>query len=319
MPAQSSRVATRRRFRSLFISDVHLGCRYAQAEAFLSFLESAQPEQLYIVGDFIDGWRLSRKWHWQRVYVRILQRIVQLAAQGTQINYAPGNHDEFLRDFLHDFGLIHVADQFVHTTVDGRRFVVLHGDQFDDVERGAKWLSVVGAFAYDQLVWTNGVVNCIRRRVGMKDCRFSTHVKTWAKQAVQFISDFEERLVYHAKELECDGVICGHIHVPRIDYLGEIMYCNTGDWVEHCTALVEHDSGEFELIDWTPESTCLSVSQRSITQHRCPTPQIDRHCEPVSALTTTSSLVDTIELNETHVGSGSIYLNDHAQIYTAKG
>ena len=262
MPAYHPRGATRRCFRTLFISDVHLGCRYAQAEKFLAFLEQVQPEQIYIVGDFIDGWRLSRRWHWQPVYVRILQRLVQLASQGTQVNYAPGNHDEFLRDYLHDFGLVTVADQFIHQTADGRQFVVLHGDQFDDVERRAKWLSIVGAFAYDRLVCANGMINRVRRCFNMKDWRFSTYVKVWAKQAVQFISDFEERLVCHAKELECDGVICGHIHVPRIENLGDVTYCNTGDWVEHCTALVEHETGELELIDWSHDSTDLPFRSR---------------------------------------------------------
>jgi len=275
MPASTPQ--GRSRYRTLFVSDVHLGCRYAQAERFLEFLEGVHADQIYIVGDFIDGWRLSRRWHWQRAYIQILKRLVQLTAQGTQVFYAPGNHDEFLREFCHDFGMMTVANQFIHTTADGRQFVVLHGDQFDDVERGAKWLSVVGAFAYDQLVSVNGAVNTLRRWFQLEDCRFSSKVKVWAKQAVQFISDFEERLVCHAKELECDGVICGHIHVPRIDQLGGVTYCNTGDWVEHCTALVEHESGELELIDWS--------SQRSQLPHRERRPRTtvanDRECEPV--------------------------------------
>lgn len=251
MPASTPPGATRCRFRTLFVSDVHLGCRYAQAERFLEFLQNIETDRLYIVGDFIDGWRLSRRWHWQKAYIQILQRLFELTAQGTQVFYAPGNHDEFLRDYFNDFGLITVADQFLHETADGRRFVVLHGDQFDHVERGIKWLSLIGANAYDYLVWANGVVNQVRRRLRLSDCRFSNHVKVWAKQAVQFISDFEERLVCHGKELECDGVICGHIHVPRIDTFGELVYCNTGDWVEHCTALVEDDTGNLELIDWS--------------------------------------------------------------------
>lgn len=232
------------------MSDVHLGCRYSQAEKFLSFLESVQPERLYIVGDFIDGWRLKRRWFWQAAYVRILQRLLHLASQGTQLYYAPGNHDEFLRDFLHDFGTVTVANQFIHRTADGRRFVVLHGDQFDDVERRAKWLSVIGAMAYDGLVRTNGIINIVRRWMRLKDCRFSSHVKVWAKQAVQFISDFEDRLTCHAKESGCHGVICGHIHVPRLDQLDTITYCNTGDWVEHCSALVEDSTGELKLVEW---------------------------------------------------------------------
>jgi UDP-2,3-diacylglucosamine pyrophosphatase LpxH len=251
MPAHTPQGATRSRFRTLFISDVHLGCRHSQADKFLAFLKEVQPEQIYIVGDFIDGWRLKKRWHWQLVYVQIFQRLVELASRGTQIFYAPGNHDEFLRDYFHDFGLVTVADQFIHTTADGRDFVVLHGDQFDDVERRAKWLSIFGAFAYDRLVWANGIVNILRRGCGLEDCRFSSKVKVWAKRAVQFISDFEERLICHAKEIECHGVICGHIHVPRVARIGDITYCNTGDWVEHCSALIEYESGELELIDWS--------------------------------------------------------------------
>lgn len=249
MPVQSLRTGCR--LRTLFVSDVHLGSRNARATEFLTFLESVQPERIYIVGDFIDGWRLKRRWRWHTAYIRILQRLVELASQGTQVQYAPGNHDEFLRDFLHDFGLIKVADQFIHRTADGRRFVVLHGDQFDTIENRARWLSVVGATAYEGLVTANRLVNWVRRRCQMDDCRFSSQVKIWAKQAVQFISDFEERLVCHAKELDCQGVICGHIHVPRIDQFGDVTYCNTGDWVEHCSALVEHESGQLELVEWT--------------------------------------------------------------------
>lgn len=262
MSAQTAHRSRRRRFRSLFVSDIHLGCRHAQADRFLKFLDSVQPEQLYLVGDVIDGWRLSRRWYWEPGYVKILQRIMQLAMNGTQVYYTPGNHDEFLRNYLHDFGLITVADQFIHTTADGRRFVVLHGDQFDNVERGAKWLSIAGAYAYDWLVWANEAVNRVRRLMGLVDCRFSRHVKIWAKQAVQYISDFEERLVCHAKELECDGVICGHIHVPRIEDWGEIVYCNSGDWVEHCSALIEHDTGEFEIIDCFSDATASSIRER---------------------------------------------------------
>lgn len=247
MPAET----TRGRFRTLFVSDVHLGCRYSQAEHLYSLLISTQPERLYLVGDFIDGWRLKRRWHWREIYIRILQRLVQLASQGTQIYYTPGNHDEFLRDYLHDFGFVTVENEFIHETADGRRFVVLHGDRFDDVERHTRWLSVLGAWIYDGLVCANGIVNDIRRRLNLQDCRFSAEVKVWTKSAVRFISDFEERLVCHAKDLECDGVVCGHIHVPRIERFGEVLYCNTGDWVEHCTALVEHESGKLELLNWS--------------------------------------------------------------------
>ena len=291
MPVQTPQGASKRRFRTLFLSDVHLGCRYSQAENLLLLLESVEPDQIYIVGDFIDGWRLKRRWHWQVVYVRILQRLMQLAMQGTQIFYTPGNHDEFLRDYLHDFGLVTVSDQFIHSTADGRRFVVLHGDQFDNIERRAKWLSVVGAYAYDTLVCANGLVNGVRRRLNLDHCRFSSHVKVWVKQAVQFISDFEERLVCHAKELDCDGVICGHIHVPRIVRFGDVVYCNTGDWVEHRTALVEYDTGELELIEWSQEQT-QSLHHDPHWRRRSADTQ---NCEPTTEHLTATALVEAVE------------------------
>jgi UDP-2,3-diacylglucosamine pyrophosphatase LpxH len=255
MPASIPPQAKRGRFRTIFVSDVHLGCRYSQAENFLQFLESVHPEGLYLVGDFIDGWRLKRRWHWQAVYIKIFQRLMKLAAQGTRIYYTPGNHDEFLRDYLHDFGFVTVADQFVHKTADNRRLIVLHGDQFDRIEGHARWLSMAGAFAYDALVAMNSRVNRLRSYFRLDEFRFSARVKVWAKRAVQFISDFEERLVCHAKDRECHGVVCGHIHVPRLDHFGDVVYCNTGDWVEHRSALVEHHTGELELISWTGANT----------------------------------------------------------------
>jgi UDP-2,3-diacylglucosamine pyrophosphatase LpxH len=277
------------------LSDVHLGCRYSQAENLLGFLNCIEADRIYIVGDFIDGWRLKRRWHWQGVYVKILQRLVALASQGTQIFYAPGNHDEFLRDYLHDFGLVTVSNQFIHQTTDGRRFAVLHGDQFDNIERRARWLSIVGARAYDALVCTNGLVNWLRRRLGLENCRFSTHVKIWAKQAVQFISDFEERLICYAKEQECDGVICGHIHVPRIDRCDDVLYCNTGDWVEHRTALVEYQSGELELIEWSDER-CQSIARDPLWR---PFADDIRESQPAAEQLAASILVELSEAIET--------------------
>lgn len=245
------------RFRTVFVSDVHLGCRYAQAEEFLAFLEEIQVERIYLVGDFIDGWRLKRCWHWSPLYVRILQRLVQMAMQGTCLYYTPGNHDEFLRDYLHDFGLVVVSDQFVHRTADGRRFVVVHGDKFEGVKSPAKWLATMGGYAYDCLVCVNGLVNEVRGRLRLSDWRFSSRVKTWARQAVQFVSNFEDGLACHAKELDCHGVICGHVHVPRLKNHDGIVYCNTGDWVEHCSVLVEYETGELELVEWSQGKTRL--------------------------------------------------------------
>lgn len=245
------------RFRTVFVSDVHLGCRYTRAEEFLAFLEEIEVERIYLVGDFIDGWRLKRHWRWSPIYVRILQRLVQMAMQGTCLYYTPGNHDEFLRDYLHDFGFVVVSDQFVHRTADGRRFIVVHGDKFEGVKSPAKWLATIGGYAYDCLVSVNGLVNGVRGRLRLNDWRFSSRVKTWARQAVQFVSNFEDGLACHAKELDCQGVICGHVHVPRLKNHDGIVYCNTGDWVEHCSVLVEYETGELELVEWLQGQTRL--------------------------------------------------------------
>jgi UDP-2,3-diacylglucosamine pyrophosphatase LpxH len=274
MATSISRGATGCRFRTVFVSDVHLGCRYTQAEEFLAFLEEIQVERLYIVGDFIDGWRLSRRWRWSPVYVRILQRLVQMAIEGTQVYYAPGNHDEFLRDYLHDFGFVVVADQFVHRTADGRRFVVVHGDKFEDTKCHGKWISAIGAYAYDSLVCANGLVNWMRSRLRLSECRFSSRVKTWARQAVRFVNNFENGLVRHAKELGCQGVICGHVHVPRLYSQDGIVYCNTGDWVEHCSALVEYETGELELVEWSRNRAKL-LSPEPDRQQELKTHKID--------------------------------------------
>jgi UDP-2,3-diacylglucosamine pyrophosphatase LpxH len=238
----------RRRVRSLFISDLHLGSRFAQAEAFLAFLESYQPEYLYIVGDFIDGWSLQRCWRWRPVNSRILHHLLEWGWTGVRVRYTPGNHDGFLRDFLKDFIWFEVADEFIHESADGRRFVVIHGDQFDGVEAHAAWLSKLGSLGYDLLLAADRALNSVRCRLGRAPWRFSASVKARVKRIVAFLSGFEERLARHAREKRCQGVICGHIHTPLIAARGDVTYCNTGDWVENCSALLEFDDGELRLV-----------------------------------------------------------------------
>jgi len=238
----------RRRVRSLFISDLHLGSRFAQAEAFLAFLEAYQPEYLYIVGDFLDGWSLQRSWRWQPVNTRILHHLLEWAWAGVTIRYTPGNHDAFLREFLRDFIWVEVADEFIHEAADGRRYVVIHGDQFDDVESKAAWLSKLGSLGYDLLLAVDRSINYVRRRLGRKPWPLSAGVKARVKRIVSFLSGFEERLTEHARQKRCQGVICGHIHTPVITARGEITYGNSGDWVENCSALLEFDDGELRLV-----------------------------------------------------------------------
>ncbi len=233
--------------RTLFVSDVHLGCRHSQAEPFLELLERLDPRQLYLVGDFIDGWKLKRKWRWLPVYDQILRRLMALKRSGAQIYYTPGNHDSFLRGFLANFGVVEIEDRFVHQAADGRRFLVTHGDQFDSIEQNCQWLSVVASYGYDMLLSLNWFVNRLRGKK-LDPYAFCGVVKRRVKMLVRHVSEFEAKLVENAEQEECDGIICGHIHAPRIMDINGLSYCNTGDWVENCSALVEYEDGGFELI-----------------------------------------------------------------------
>jgi UDP-2,3-diacylglucosamine pyrophosphatase LpxH len=242
----------RRHVRALFVSDVHLGSRYSHPERFLSCLDSYQAEHLYLVGDFIDGWRLSRTWRWPPVYHRIVRRLLSMAGGGTRLYYAPGNHDAFLRHYLCDFGFVDVAEQFVHRALDQRRYLVTHGDRFDRVEQVPRWLARLGSAGYELLMWLNHVVNRLRRLVQLGECRFSVRVKYRLASSAAFIRRFEDQLVQEAMAQCCEGVICGHIHAPALEQSGDVMYYNTGDWVENCTALVEHLDGRWEVVRFSP-------------------------------------------------------------------
>jgi UDP-2,3-diacylglucosamine pyrophosphatase LpxH len=237
-----------RHVRSLFISDVHLGCKYARVDGLLKLLHTSAPDRIYLVGDIIDGWRLKKSWNWQPRHTQVLRRLFDLAQTGTQIFYTPGNHDEFMRAFAYNLGFLEVCDEFVHETVGGQYYLVTHGDLFDDVELRAKWLSVLGSFAYDGLCWLDNWFNVVRRWCGLPPRQYSAAIKRRVKRAVKFVSDFERRLVKHARLRGCDGVICGHIHTPTVTKYGSITYCNAGDWVESRTALVEYDDGQVALI-----------------------------------------------------------------------
>jgi UDP-2,3-diacylglucosamine pyrophosphatase LpxH len=248
-----------RRVRSVFLSDTHLGCRYSQAEPLLAFLSQIEPEYLYLVGDIIDGWRLRRAWHWRPVYSRIVARLLELAQRGTQLRYTPGNHDDFLREFVSDYGFVEIADEFIHYTADEQRLLVLHGDRFDTIEIRAQWLSVLGAAAYDGLMWADHWINRVRRAMGLENCCLSGTIKRRVKGAVRFVSSFEERLARHGREMHCDAVICGHVHTPQVARYEGLAYFNTGDWVEHRTALIEWNDGSLELVHLPADAseTCL--------------------------------------------------------------
>jgi UDP-2,3-diacylglucosamine pyrophosphatase LpxH len=242
--------------RTVFISDVHLGNRHAQGIALLRFLEQVHPESLYLVGDIIDGWELRRRARWSDACTRVLAQLADMAAAGTRLYYTPGNHDAFLRDrsalrFVTDrFDFVEIADEFVFEAADGRRLLVTHGDRFDVFETSARWLSVaLGAF-YSKCLSANRCLSLLLRRKGKSPYQLCAVGKRLVKRFVRFLSRFEGSLIEHARRNGCDGVVCGHLHTPKILERDGMLYCNTGDWVEHCTALLEAGDGTLSLVQF---------------------------------------------------------------------
>jgi UDP-2,3-diacylglucosamine pyrophosphatase LpxH len=252
------------RVRTLIVSDVHLGCRFAQADHFLTYLQRVRPEQLYILGDFLDGWELRAGWRWKPVYSQILNRLFELAEEGTELYYTPGNHDHFLRlpevrSFLDKSGLcVHIKDEFIFETQNGKRFLVLHGDRFDVVEMKHQWMSRLLTYAYVPLLTLNWLYNRVTGHSG-SPYSFCAIIKNKVKTAVRFFSHFEEMVVRYVRQNDCDGLICGHIHTPGYMASGSTTYINTGDWVESCTALVEHHDGSLVLDSFFPDREPLYI------------------------------------------------------------
>ncbi|ACM36357.1 MULTISPECIES: UDP-2,3-diacylglucosamine diphosphatase [Rhizobium/Agrobacterium group] len=240
-----------RHVRTLFISDVHLGSKAAKTDFLLDFLRVYDADTIVLVGDIVDGWRLKRSWYWPQGCNDVVQKLLRKARKGTRIVYIPGNHDEFLRGFpgTH-FGGIEVLDQMIHETADNKRYLVLHGDQFDVVVRNARLLAYMGDWAYDMAIAINVVLAAVRRRMGMPYWSFSAWAKLQVKHAVNFIGEFQKVVADEARRNDVHGVICGHIHHAVMEDVGGIHYINTGDWVESCTAVAEHHDGHFELIEW---------------------------------------------------------------------
>ncbi|RJF76561.1 UDP-2,3-diacylglucosamine diphosphatase [Rhodopseudomonas palustris] len=241
-----------RRFRTLFISDVHLGARGSQANLLLDFLRVHDADTIYLVGDIIDGWALKSNWYWPQSHNDFAQKLLRKARKGARVVYIPGNHDEFLRSYYGThFGGIEVAESAIHIGADGRRYLVIHGDMFDLVVQNARWLAHVGDKAYDLAIRLNRIVAALRRWAGVPYWSLSQWAKLKVKNAVNYIGAFEQTLAQEARRTGTDGVICGHIHTAAIRDDHGIRYMNCGDWVESCTALVEHEDGRFEIITWT--------------------------------------------------------------------
>ena len=261
------KLATTRHFRTLFLSDVHLGSKAAQAEMLVDFLRHHDAEKIYLVGDIVDGWRLKRSWHWPQSHNDVVQKLLRKARKGAEIVYVPGNRDEFLRSFLgQHFGGVEVKRNDIHVTADGRRFLVMHGDEFDVVVRNARLLAYLGDWAYDAAIAINVVFNFVRRKLGFPYWSISAWAKMKVKNAVNFIGTFEQALADEAAKRDCDGVICGHIHHAQLTTHSGIEYVNTDDWVESCTAIAERHDGSFELIRWT------QLVEATVDSDRLPSP-----------------------------------------------
>ena len=248
-----------RRYRTVFISDVHLGTKGCQSGLLLDFLKHVDADTIYLVGDIVDAWRLKQGWYWPQEHNDVVQKLLRKVRKHSRIVYVPGNHDEFLRDYygVH-FGGVEVAEHAIHVGVDGRRYLIVHGDAFDLVVRHARWVALLGDSAYEFALWLNGHLNTVRRRLGLTYWSLSQWAKLKVKQAVNYIGDFEAALAGDARRHGADGVICGHIHHAAIRDLDGIQYMNCGDWVESCTALVETYAGEFEILHWGEERAALA-------------------------------------------------------------
>ncbi len=247
--------------RTLFLSDIHLGTRACQAERLLDFLREYSAEQTYLIGDIVDFWAMSRSICWTPAQNTVVQKLLRRARQGERIIFIPGNHDEALRDYCGTvFGNIELALEWVHETADGRRFLLIHGDVFDQVTRHHRWVAVLGDQAYNLLVRINTWLSWGRRKLGIAGYwSLAGYAKRKVKTALNFIGDFENSVLHHARERGLDGVICGHIHWAMIREINGLSYINCGDWVDSCTAIVEHFDGRLELIAWSLQSTTLAL------------------------------------------------------------
>lgn len=238
-------------YRTIWLSDIHLGSKGCQSSKLLNFLKNTESDYLILVGDIIDFWALSRSVYWPTAHNTIIQKILRKARHGTTVIYIPGNHDENLREYIGiSLGDITLHENYTHTLSDGRTAFCIHGDEYDVVTRYHKWLAVIGDIGYEALLKINRIQNKIRAKLGLGHWSLSSYVKHRVKEAVNFISDYEETVAKEAKKMDVDMVLCGHIHSAEIKQMEDIVYINTGDWVESCTAIVEHHTGELELIKW---------------------------------------------------------------------
>ncbi len=249
-------------YRSVFISDLHLCKRDCQWEIVEHFLDTIRCDYLYLVGDIIDVWALKKRWHWPKPYNEVLHKLLKRSRKGARVIFIPGNHDEFFRDFYGiRLGDIEIAENAEHVTADGRRLLVLHGDEFDAVVMYYKWLARLGDWTYERLIVLNRWVNFVRRCFGKPYWSLSGAIKRRVKGALAYVASYEDVLTRDAHRRGFDGVVCGHIHQPAMREVNGVLYCNTGDWVENCSALVEHEDGRLELLRWREQMELMRLAE----------------------------------------------------------
>ena len=252
------------RYRTLWISDVHLGTRDCKASQLNQFLKQTRAEKIYLVGDIIDGWKMKSGVYWRQDFTRVLRRLLTLSKRGVKIDYITGNHDEFLRRFANNrFDNIHLYNRVIHKTADGRRILVIHGDQFDSVARCHQWLKFLGDKGNDLLMFLNRGYNRWRQKSGHGYWSLAGYLKNHIPQAQRYIRDYEEGVAYAAEKQGFDGVICGHIHQAAVKRIGKVDYYNTGDWVESCTALAEDFDGKIHLLRWNDNNEQRTEEQQA--------------------------------------------------------
>jgi len=234
--------------RSVFLSHVHLGSRDCRAQALLRFLEGIETDYLFLVGDIVDFWSLRRSFYWPEDHNEVVRAILSMARDGTQVVYVPGNHDDNIREFCGSlFGNLSIRRRFVHSTADGREFLVMHGDEFDTAVKCSRWLARFGASAYEFMMRVNRSVNACRNAIGLPYWSLATYLKLRLPKAVRYVAAFEHAAAQAARSRNLDGIVCGHIHRPGMREIDGVLYCNDGDWVESCTALIESNNGTLSL------------------------------------------------------------------------
>jgi UDP-2,3-diacylglucosamine pyrophosphatase LpxH len=244
-------------YKSIFISDVHLATKQCSADELCDFLKHHQSDNLFLVGDIVDGWRIKRRWYWNQSHTNVIRRILTASKKGTQVYYLPGNHDEALRKFLSfrlELGDVHFVDKMSYTGVNGKKYLVLHGDQFDVLMLDKKWLMHIGDILYSIVIWLNLKLNQIRKLLNMEYWSLSNYLKQNTKQALNYVSKYEHHMVEYCQQNGFDGIICGHIHKAEIKTIDGIEYMNDGDWVESRTALIEHLNGLWEIVHYDQNS-----------------------------------------------------------------